>query len=340
MKSREKILAVVVGGIVAVLLLGLLVRAAVITPLRDRDKRILAARTALEKIRGERREYFAAEDVVRGFAQTTFSTNTDQALAKSGEMLARLILQSGLRETDFSRSPFGPRRLHSALKTFEIGWSVQGDGRLSDVVDLLFLVQDSPYLHRVEGVNLMPGDMPGMARVRFRYLTLVIDPAPTVDFAELEHPYSLYSPQRKGYDELVARDLLRPYIKRPPPPSPGSSPKAPGTSPGGTAPPGPESFRIVSLSEWSGQAEVHVRDLVNQKTLRYVPGDALAGGVIALVDDRPLPRAGDPTLKSFSRVIIKIGQEYWAVELGRTLAEKYRLTPEQLPAALASQPVK
>ena len=220
MKQREKLLAAIVGGIVGVIVLGFVVRAVVFTPLKERDKRIAGARAALEKIRGERREYFAAEDVVKGFAQTTYSTNTDQALAKSGEMLTRLILQSGLRETDFSRSPFGPRRLHSALKTFEIGWSVQGDGRLSDVVDLLFLAQESPYLHRVEGINLMPGDAPGMVRVRFRYLTLVIDPAPAVDFAELEHQHSLYSPQRKAYDEMVARDLLRPYIKRPPPPPP------------------------------------------------------------------------------------------------------------------------
>ena len=336
MKQREKLLAAIVGGIVGVIVLGFVVRAVVFTPLKERDKRIAGARAALEKIRGERREYFAAEDVVKGFAQTTYSTNTDQALAKSGEMLTRLILQSGLRETDFSRSPFGPRRLHSALKTFEIGWSVQGDGRLSDVVDLLFLAQESPYLHRVEGINLMPGDAPGMVRVRFRYLTLVIDPAPAVDFAELEHQHSLYSPQRKAYDEMVARDLLRPYIKRPPPPPPpGSTPSAPGSSPGGTTPPGPESFRIVSLSEWGGQPEVHVRDLVNQKTLRFVPGDSLAGGVVTMVDDRTLPRAGDPTMKSFSRVIIRIGQEYWALELGKTLAEKYRLAPEQLPEALA-----
>ena len=336
MKAREKILALIVGGIVGLVLLGFVVRAVVVAPLQERDKKMVAARGQLEKIRAERREYFAAEDVVRGFAQTTYSTNTDQALAKSGEMLTRLVLQSGLRETDFSRSPFGPRRLHSALKTFEIGWSVQGDGRLQDVVDLLFLAQESPYLHRVEGINLMPGDAPGMVRVRFRYLTLVVDPAPTVDFAELEHPFSLYSPQRKAYDELVTRDLLRPYIKRPPPPPPpGGTPAAPGTSPDGTTLPGPESFRIVSLSEWGGQPEIHVRDLVNQKTLRYVPGDSLAGGVIALVDDRTLPRAGDPTLKSFSRVIIKIGQEYWALELGKTLADKYRLAPEQLPEALA-----
>jgi hypothetical protein len=34
-------------------------------------------------------------------------------------------------------------------------------------------------------------------------------------------------------------------------------------------------------------------------------------------------------------VIVRIGEEYWAIETGKTLGQKYRLSPEQLPAALA-----
>jgi hypothetical protein len=34
-------------------------------------------------------------------------------------------------------------------------------------------------------------------------------------------------------------------------------------------------------------------------------------------------------------VIVKIGTEYWAVERGQTLAQKYRLSPGQLPEQLA-----
>src|SRR5439155_25314723 len=142
-----------------------------------------------------------------------------------------------------------------------------------------------------------------------------------------------YSPERKIYDDLVARDILRPYIKRPPPGAAvGSSQAAPFT-PG--AAPGPESLRVVSLSEWKGEPEVHVRDLANAKTLRFKPGDTLAGGTVVMIDYRPLVIPGNEILKSFSRVILKIGSEYWAVERGKTLADKHRLTPEQLPAELS-----
>ena len=97
---------------------------------------------------------------------------------------------------------------------------------------------------------------------------------------------------------------------------------APATAVPATAPkaPGPETFRVVSLSEWQGQPEVHVRDLTAQKTQRYKPGDALAGGTIALVDYRALPLAGGNGLLSHSRVIVRVGEEFFAIERGQTLA--------------------
>jgi hypothetical protein len=39
-------------------------------------------------------------------------------------------------------------------------------------------------------------------------------------------------------------------------------------------------------------------------------------------------------LVSNSRVILKIGSEYWAIERGRTLAEKYKLALNQVPESL------
>ena len=130
--------------------------------------------------------------------------------------------------------------------------------------------------------------------------------------------------ERKRFDGIVGRDLLRPYVKR----SPEKSGGAPGSAP---APSGPAALQVVSLSEWMGQPEVHIRDLTNKKTLHYKPGDELAGGTIVMVDYRPLPLPGHEGLKSFSRVILKVGDEYWAIERGQTLAEKYRLAPEQWP---------
>lgn len=331
MSKREKILAALVGAAVIVLAGGFGLRAVWMKPLKELDRKKAALREKLDKVRAERRAFFAAEDTVKKFSQRAFSEELDQASAKSGEMLTKTILQSGLPESEFSRLPVGPRKLAGAS---EIGWSVQGEGKLQRVIDLLFLLQESPYLHRLDGLVFSPGETPGYVRVRFRYLTLVMEPAPIVDPIDLKPKYTLESPERLIYNTIITRDILRPYIKRQVVPKPGA-PGQPGTSPTPVIPPGPESFRIVSLSEWMGEPEIHVRDLTNQRTLRYKPGDNLAGGAVVMVDYRRMPMPGTIGLESYSRVIVKIGSDFFAIEHGKTLADKYKLPPNDWPEHLA-----
>ena len=332
MNTREKILAGAIAGIILLFggVFGL--KALWSKPIKAVDRQIAGTREKLEKVRAERRAYFEAEDAVKKFTQHAFADEVDQASAKSGEMLTKTILQCGLPEDEFSRLPVGPRKLPGAS---EVGWTVQGDGRLSKIIDLLFLLQESPYLHRVDGLTLALGDVPGEVRVRFKFLTLVMEPAPIVDPIELKPKFTLQSSERLILDGIVKRDLLRPYIKRVPIPAPGTTPGQPGVpvSPGAT--PGPESFKIVSLSKWGApEPDIMVRDLANQRTLRFKLGDAWAGGKIVMVDDRRMPHPGKQRF-SDSRVILRIDNEYWAIELGQTLAEKYKLPPAQLPEQLA-----
>lgn len=333
MKRREKKMILIIGGLLGLFFLGFGLRAFITKPLREIDKRIAAARAGLSKIQTERRNYFAAEDRMKAYTLRAFADTVDQASAQSGEMLTRLILRSGLEESDFTRLPLGPRKLRGAS---EIGWSVQGDGSLVDVLDLLFLLQESPYVHRLENLTVSTADVVGTVKVRFRYLTLVFDPAPDVQRKELAPKFTLESPERHLYNGIVSRDLLRPYIKRPPAVAALPSPAAPGaaaTAPRPGTPQGPETFKVVSLSEWMGQPEVHVRDLVQQKTFRYRPGDQLAGGTVVCVDYRPLQ--ANALLRSDSRVIIKIGTDYWSIERGKTLADKRKLSAEELPEQIA-----
>jgi hypothetical protein len=333
MSKREKILAALVATTVVVFAGGFGLRAIWLKPLKELDRKIAGDRAKLDKVRAERRAFFAAEETVKNFGQRAYSDQADEASAKSGEMLTKTILQSGLPESEFSRLPVPPRKLMGS-RDLEIGWSVQGEGKLQRVIDLLFLLQESPYLHRLDGLVFSPGDNPGYVRVRFRYLTLVMDPAPIVDPIDLKPKYTLESPERLIYNTIVTRDILRPYVKRQAVPRPGM-PASPGTSPTPATPAGPESFRIVSLSEWMGEPEIHVRDLTNQRTLRYKPGDNLAGGTVVMVDYRRMPMPGTIGLESYSRVIVKIGPDFWAIEHGKTLAEKYKLPQNDWPEQLA-----
>jgi hypothetical protein len=333
MNRREKILAGAVGGLVGVFALGFGVRGLFLAPLRELDKRIALVKEKMGKAQTERRNYFVAEDRLKATARTAFGDSVDQASARSGEILTKQILAAGLEENDFTRLPVGPRKLRGAS---EMGWNVQGDGPLTNVVNLLFLLNHSPWLHRTENLSVSVGEAPGKVRVRFRYLTLVLEPAQDVERTNLVAALTLESPERHLLNSIVSRDLLRPYIKRPAaapqPGQPAPLPSRPGVAPG------PEVFRVVSLSEWNGEPEIHIRDLAAQKTVRYRVGDELAGGKIVLVDYRPMPVPGNSFLQSHSRLILQLGEEFWAVERGKTLADKHKLNAGQLPVQLARKP--
>jgi hypothetical protein len=331
MNQREKILAGAVGGILAIFVFGFGIRAAILNPLKAVDKRIAASREKFEKINAEKRQFFATEDRMKQMAMRTFADTVDQASATSGEILTKRILQCGLDENDFTRLPAAGKKLKGAN---EIGWSVQGEGPLTNIVNLLFILENSPYLHRVDNLSILPGDTPGQAKIRFRFLTLVLDPAPEVTRKALTDKFALDSAERRAYDNVVLRDILRPYIKRPPPKAPPGNKAGPGVSVANAAP-GPESFKIVSLSEWEGQPEVHVLDSTAMKTKRYKPGESLAGGTIVCVDYREMPMP-DSFALSESRVILKVGNEFWAIERGKTLADKHKLSEEQLPREIAN----
>jgi hypothetical protein len=322
MKKREKILAGVIFGFIVVFVIGIGLRSFFLKPLKEIDKQTALLREKIGKINQERREYFEAEDALKKVTQRTFSVDLNQASARSGEIMTREIAAAGLNDADFTRLPVGPRKLKGAS---EIGWSIQGKGDLTRIVNLMFLLQTSPHLHRIEGVTLSASEKPGEVKARFLYLTLVIEPAPEFDPIEIKRQFTLESPERFAYSTIVARDLLRPYIKAPP------KHQEPG-SPDSTRPAGPESLRIVSLSEWNGHPEVHIRDLVNQKTLRFAPGDKLDDTTeVVAIDYTPLPSTRNPLLTADSRVILRVAGEYWFVERGRTLAEKQKCEPAQLP---------
>jgi hypothetical protein len=330
MNPREKVLAIIVGSLAGLTILALGARAVIVLPLRNADKKILGVRQKIAKVQEERRAFFVAEDKVKSYARKAFSDSADEASAASGELITKQIIHCGLKESDFTRLPVGARKLRGAT---ELGWNVQGQGVLSNVVNLVYVLNQIPYLHKIEGFSVSPGDAPGLVRVHFRYVTLAVDPAPEVVRKPIPTDVPFGSAEALALSPIVTRDLLRPYIKRPPPDKKAiAGHSKPGAS---VAAGGPESLRVVSLSEWEGQPEVHVRDIVNAKTMRYKPGDAFGGGTIVTVDYRPVPMPGKEPLQSYSRVILRIGKDYWAIERGNTLAEKRKLAAADLPAGLS-----
>jgi hypothetical protein len=91
MNRREKILAGCIGGLLGVFVVGFGVRAIILKPIQNIDKLSAALRGKIEKVDGERRAYFDAEDRMQTYTLRSFADTPDQASAKSGEMLTKLI---------------------------------------------------------------------------------------------------------------------------------------------------------------------------------------------------------------------------------------------------------
>lgn len=325
MNPRTRLLAFAVLGLAGLIIVGFLIKGVIVRPLRAIDDQIVQLRVKLNSLDQERRAFLAADTEVRAGAARMFGADADEAEARLGAMLTAQIVAVNLREGDFTRMPSGRRRLPGAE---EIGWTIQGEGPLPRVLDLLFVLQQDPRLHRLESLALSPANEGSRVRVRFRYLTLVLEPAPDFKPATNLAQANLDSPARRRYNAITRRDLLRPMLagdNEPPPAAP--APVQPANVDA-------QNLKVVSLSSWENQPEAHLFDARSQKTTVCHPGEKLLDGELAMVDYRPLPWPDKPGLLSYSRLIWRIGEEYWAVEIGQTLAERRRLSAEELPPSL------
>lgn len=300
-----------------------------VQPLEIAEARTRAARDRLNVLIGKEQNAKVALARLNSVASRAFAGDPDLASARASERLTACLERARLDDKAFTRIPLGRRAIRGAT---EVGWSVQGSGPLDRVVDFLSLLERDETLHRLDGLVLGPTDDGGV-HVQFRYATLVVEvPAPK-EAGPRPLDGELDEPERLAYAEIVRRDIFRPWAPPPPPPKP--KPKPPEPPPAASSPePGPENYRVVSLTDWGGVPEVMVRDATREETTVYHTGDRVPGGTIVLVDYRPLPRPDEPALLSYARIIIESAGEYWAVDGGKTFADKYRLPAERLPDSL------
>lgn len=331
-EGREKIVGILLLSCVGVFMLFLLIQGTFVRPVKELKKQKVQLDVKLNRLKKEQSQFKIAEKEITEAGQKMISANIDEANSLLGELINDLIQKVGLNSSDFTRSPIGPVRLKGAK---EMGWTVQGEGSLSRVIDLIYLLKTVPALHRLESVRFSPTSQLGVVKVSFRYLTLVLDPAPpNVGSNSITNALagSLDEPERKLYLGIEKRDLFRPYIKKPflPEVDPVQQTENVGQQP--PVPPAfrPEIYKAVSLSEWAGKSEIHILNIETGAISLYQPGDKIENWTLLEVDYRRLPLPNS-ILESDSRVILQNNEGYWSLEQGYTLAQLYKLTEEQLP---------
>ncbi len=340
MSRSQKIIFLTVGVYVVGFVAYLAVNSMWIQPARRLDNLIRERRKDLHEQDIQTRGRSPLRRRLDETVAATLDTDYAQVRERVRERLMELLGQSGLGPTGLSVDLFdGVRR--DAFR--EVGAAVQASGRLEDVVNFLYLLQSEPVLHRVDNLSITPSRRDGAVDLRFRYVTLVFDTtsgdAPKTLPAELPEP-QVASAGRELYDSIVQRNLFAPYIRRPEPPvvsrpRPQRPTERPQQSPQPQQPPAEDSFRVVGLPTMGGEALVYLRDPDQEQVSTYNVGDRVGRMTIVAVDYRRMRWRDE---YSTSRVVLRSGGDYWAVELGDTIGQRRPLRNRDLPVELRRVP--
>ena len=342
MKSREKIL-VLAAGILLVSFAGYgAVKKALIDPARRADQKARALEIDKQVLETDNRREASCRKRLDALAARTFQGDEKTVREKVRARLTRLMEQAGLSTERFSSQPLqGSKIRHKGKETDRsVGQSVTIRGKTSHVISFLYLLNEDPFLHRIDDVALSPDPKTGKMDLQLKYYTLVLAAPPGRAAATTgpatEPAVTLDGERRDRYDMIVRRDAFRPYVPRPK-----VVVERPRERTGREDPPPPSvdresQLRIVGLPTLFGVPEVNVRDssLGETRTKTLKIGEKLGKGTIVMIDYRPIPRRDDPKKTSPSRAILRIGTDYWAVENGQTVADKHRMKASELPAAL------
>jgi hypothetical protein len=330
MADRQRILFFVAVGTVSIGMLYILVFRLMIQPAAENRQAAQAVTEDIEKLelaleRGET----TFTPALRKWAALSFGADDLAAGEATRAHLLKLLSRAQLNNSHVRLTPQTGKKLAAGR---EVGWLIKTRGPLDRITDFLYLLQTDPKLHKVESVTWAPVARSTEVDLTVKYMTLVLEPlsgSPPVLVAEEQKPESdrLSDPARKSYTLIAQRDLFRPYIPRPP------APPAPRSDPPVRIDPLAVS-KLVGLPTWAGKPMVVVRNTEGNTTRTYEVGQELLGGQIVMVDYRPMPDPRKPFLNSGSRVIVKIGRDHWAVELGQMLSERRRLSDTQVPPQL------
>ncbi len=344
MTQRERTLAAVAGVFVLGLAGFATVKKMYLDPLAAVTGQAKGLRNEIAKLEREKASLARRARALGDYARRTLPGTAPEVEEQVRSRLVRLMEQAGLSTDHFSSSPVDGGRLQRRADHADrfVGRSITIRGNLDHVTNFLYLLESDPLLHRVDYLTLSPDPRTGKVDLKFQYLTLLLEGRPEGGEAATQPGGDLDTDARRRYDTIAQRDVFRPYRPRPretarsdpPPPAPSGD----GASPPPPPPPPPsdpeDALRVVGLTMMVGEPEVSVRHVHTGETRAYKVGQTLGKGEVVMIDYRPRPLYGNPKELSPSRVILRIGGNYWAVEIGETVANKYVMRSADLPPEL------
>lgn len=340
MKIHRKTLVSGLVVLAVLVIVYVIVQVAVLNPAADMDsdiRRLKKENAHLKRYNDQETKY---RRKLKAYAGQTFGLDPIEVSELIRVRIDKMVSATGLQRGQDASTPISGKTKSGVYE--EVGWSYDLTGTLEQVVSMMYLLHADPYLHRLGGLSIVPNRDGTEYKLSFKYVTLVLvardnETLPIgLDDGEPKPIPPLKAKPQQWYQRIARRNLFRPFIAKPKPqPKPQSSkPSNPQPQPKPTPEVDLSRFKISNLSQMGSEVLITVLDSQTGLAKRYRPGENLAGGRIVMVDYRELPRSDKPELLSPSRVVIQIKDQYFAIDLGRTLADRYRLEGQKVPPAL------
>jgi len=341
MNKREKILAAITAGIICVIVLYTLVNGLFLSPADTLNKAIRNAKNSLVKLARTSKSIKSNTARLKSLAARTFGKDDDEVRAITFSYLMDALDRSGLTSEGKGVNA-GNTKSSGDLR--ETAWHVVKSGKMEHILNLLYMLEEDPVLHRIENLSIAPREKDGPFRVEFDYVALSLAAKkgpqfPTTRPANAKLAIDMKSDRRRLYDVIPQRDIFRPYIKYVAPPKPPVvvAKKPPPKKDPPKPPPAPKPrYRICGLPTFRGAPEVWVVNEIDKTRAvhKYKEGEKLMGWEIVMVDYRQLPDPDKPELLSPARVIVKIDSDYWAIEGNQYVNAKRIIEGPELPPEL------
>ena len=338
MNKREKILAAVTAGIICVIVLYTFVNSLFLSPAEALNDAIRNTKNSIAKLSRTSKSMKSNTAHLKALAALTYGKDDDEVLATTFGRLMAALDRSGLTSEGKGVSK-GNTKSSGDLR--EIAWHVIKNGKMEHILNLLYMLEEDPVLHRIENLSISPRERDGPFRVEFDYVALSLATKKGPQFTttrpvDTKLAINMKSDRRKLYNVIPERDIFRRYIKRiPPKPVPVVARPKPKDPPKPPPEPKPK-YRVCALPKFPSGPQVWVTNEIDKTKAvhKYKEGEKLMGWKIVMVDYRSLPDPDKPGLLSPARVIIKIDSDYWAIEGNQYVTAKRILKGPDLPAAL------
>lgn len=338
--SRRRLLLIAAITAACTLAMYLLVYAVFLGSLGKLDDADRALRQRQDVLRADAKRLQGVRDQMARLRDRTFADDVGNATVYADGRIKELAHAAGLGQGDCNFTYFTDSQ-RSGFR--EMACTVSSRGvSLDKLVNFLYVLAAEDSLHTVTNLTITPNVAQNKVAFSLRYATVVLEaklpvalpkrvggPASQAGIAVLDDR------ARMRYDVVSQRNLFLPYVPMPKPAGAVAAASAAPSAPPAPAAPAYEQFIVTGLPAVGDAVEVHVAPAGGEAEKVLHVGDKLPVGSIVMVDYRVLPMPGNPKVLSYSRVILRSGDNYWAVELGQRLGERRTLADQELPPKLA-----